>query len=169
MFSGSFGAFRKYENQDMNSQDGVISAARDSADFYRNLPVLSFLIEAMKGRLHADVPRDWWIVVADITGSTQAIEAGAYKKVNTVGVACIAAVANVDRDIDLPFVFGGDGATLAVPEVLRVRAESALRGAQRLARERFGLALRVGLVRVDELSDRGFWVRLAKVRLCRRM
>jgi hypothetical protein len=29
--------------------------------------------------------------------STKAIEAGAYKKVNTVGVACIAAVVNVDE------------------------------------------------------------------------
>lgn len=119
----------------------------------------------MKGRLHADVPRDWWIVVADVAGSTQAIESGAYKKVNTVGVACIAAVANVDRGIDLPFVFGGDGATLAVPESLRERAEHALRGAQRLALERFGLDLRVGLVKVGELQDQGFWVRLAKVRL----
>lgn len=149
----------------MNNAHGVIPAANDSAGFYRNLPVLSSLTEAMKGRLHVDVPRDWWIVVADVAGSTRAIEAGAYKKVNTVGVACIAAVANVDRTIDLPFVFGGDGATLAVPEVLRERVECALRGAQRLARERFGLDLRVGLVRVDELADQGFWVRLAKVRL----
>lgn len=149
----------------MNNAHGVIPAAYDSVGFYRNLPALSSLSEAMKGRLHADVPRDWWIVVADVAGSTRAIEAGDYKKVNTVGVACIAAVANVDRSIDLPFVFGGDGATLAVPEVLRERVECALRGAQRLARERFGLDLRVGLVRVDELADQGFWVRLAKVRL----
>jgi hypothetical protein len=149
----------------MKSKIGEIPATHDSADFYRKLTVLSSLTEAMKGRLHVDVPRDWWIVVADVAGSTQAIKAGAYKKVNTVGVACIAAVANVDRDIDLPFVFGGDGATLAVPEMLRERAECALRGAQHLARERFGLDLLVGLVRVADLADQGFWVRLAKVRL----
>lgn len=149
----------------MNTGSSAIASLSDSSDFYRNLPTLSSLSEAMKGRLHADVPQDWWIAVADVAGSTQAIESGAYKKVNTVGVACIAAVANVDRGIDLPFVFGGDGATLAVPENLRERAECALRGAQRLARESFDLVLRVGLVRVGDLTEQGFWVRLAKVRL----
>ena len=107
----------------------------DSANFYRNLPLLTSFAEATKSALHADVPGDWWIVVADIIGSTEAIKTGAYKKVNTVGVACIAAVTNVDRNIDLPFVFGGDGATFAIPEVLRERVVIALRGSQRLARE----------------------------------
>jgi len=133
--------------------------------FYRNLPVILSFAGATEGRLHADVPRDWWIVIADVIGSTKAIEAGAYKKVNTVGVACIAAVANVDRAIDLPFVFGGDGATFAVPDMLVERVVLALRAAQQLAREGFGLALRVGLVRVSELVDQGFWVRLGKVQL----
>jgi hypothetical protein len=140
-------------------------AARDSVNFYRDLAALSSFAEGTEGRLHADVPEDWWIVIADVAGSTRAIEAGAYKNVNTVGVACIAAVANVDRGIDLPFVFGGDGATLAVPDVLRKRVVCALRGAQRLAREAFGLTLRVGLVSVGQLAEQGHWVRLAKVRL----
>lgn len=137
----------------------------DSIHFYRDLAPLSSFAAATEGRLHSDVPRDWWVVVADVEGSTRAIQAGAYKKVNTVGVACIAAVANVDRRIDLPFVFGGDGATLAVPDALCERAVCALRGAQRLARESFGLTLRVGLVPVHELTGGGSWVRLAKVRL----
>ena len=103
--------------------------------------------------------------IADVIGSTKAIEAGAYKKVNTVGVACIAAVVNVDRSVEMPFVFGGDGATFAVPDALRERVIPALREAQRLSRESFDLSLRVGLVRVSDLLDKGLWVRLAKVRL----
>ena len=151
--------------QDIVADIRLFSAADSSVNFYRNLPMLTTFIEATEGRLHVDVPGDWWVVVADIINSTQAIEAGAYKKVNTVGVACIAAVVNVDRSIDLPFVFGGDGVTCAIPDVMRERAVSALRGAQRLARESFGLELRVGLVQVSELVEQGFWVRLAKVRL----
>jgi hypothetical protein len=139
----------------------------DSAGFYRDLRAIHSFAEAAEGRLHVDVPGDWWIVIADVVNSTQAIESGAYKKVNTVGVACIAAVANVDRAIDLPFVFGGDGATFAIPGALRERVIPALRGAQRLARESFGLSLRVGLVRVADLAEQGYWVRLAKVRLSR--
>ncbi|HKW38493.1 MAG TPA: DUF3095 domain-containing protein [Burkholderiales bacterium] len=139
--------------------------ARDSIHFYRDLPPVLSFAKAMQGRVHADVPADWWIVIADVVGSTKAIQAGDYKKVNTVGVACIAAVANVDRAVDLPFIFGGDGATFAVPDALRERVIVALRAAQALAREGFGLALRVGLVRVSELVGQNFWVRLGKVRL----
>lgn len=133
--------------------------------FYRDLPALLSFSDAAESRLHADVPQDWWVVIADVAGSTKAIEAGAYKKVNTVGVACIAAVVNVDRNIDLPFIFGGDGATFAVPEQLRERVIMALRAAQQLARESFDLLLRVGLVRVSELVAQGYWVRLGKLRL----
>lgn len=143
----------------------VVGSVQGSLNFYRDLPVLEAFAEATEARMHVDLPADWWIVIADVAGSTQAIEHGAYKKVNTVGVACIAAVANVDRAVDLPFVFGGDGATFAIPERLRERAIIALRGAQRLAREGFGLNLRVGLLRVSDLLEQGYWVRLARVRL----
>lgn len=140
-------------------------AEAGSINFYHDLAPLGSFAEATEGRRHVDVPEDWWVVIADVTGSTHAIEQGAYKKVNTVGVACIAAVSNVDRAVDLPFVFGGDGATFAIPEVLRERVIHALRGAQRLARQSFGLDLRVGLVPVRELVEHGYWVRLAKIRL----
>ncbi|MEN3367802.1 MAG: hypothetical protein V7606_5076 [Burkholderiales bacterium] len=137
----------------------------DPVNFYRDLPVIPSFAEAATGRSHPYVPDDWWIVVADVAGSTQAIEAGAYKDVNTVGVACIAAVVNVDRGIDIPYVFGGDGAFFAIPGSLFERVLPALRAAQKLARENFGLALRVGLVRVEELNGRGHPVRMGKVRI----
>ena len=111
-----------------------MSTDTSSLNFYRELPALLSLAEVTLSRLHADLPEDWWIVVADVAGSTKAIEEGAYKKVNTVGVACIAAVINVDKSIDLPFVFGGDGATFAIPGMLREQVIRALRGAQKLAR-----------------------------------
>ena len=136
-----------------------------SADFYRDLPVLESFAETIETARHAQVPGDWWIVVADVVGSTKVIEAGGYKKVNTVGVACIAAVVNVDRSVELPFVFGGDGATFAVPNSLLERVLPALREAQRLARESFDMLLRVGLVQVASLSAKGMQVRLAKIRL----
>jgi hypothetical protein len=136
-----------------------------SLHFYRDLPKLESFSLATESRLHNDVPDDWWVVIADVAGSTKAIEAGAYKKVNTVGVACIAAVANVDRSIELPFIFGGDGATFAIPEKMRERVILALRAAQRLSRKSFGLHLRVGLVRVSDLTSQGYWVRLGKLQL----
>jgi hypothetical protein len=137
----------------------------NTTHFYRDLPVIPSFSEATEGNSHAYLPRDWWVVIADIAGSTQAIETGNYKKVNTVGVACIAAVVNVDRSIDLPFIFGGDGATFAIPDALREDAIKALRAAQQLARVSFGLELRVGLVRVAELVTENYWLRIGKVQL----
>src|SRR5438046_7544234 len=134
-------------------------------NFYHDLPVLKSFAEAIETDRTASVSGDWWIVIAYVIDSTKAIEAGAYKKVNTVGVACIAAVVNVDRSVEMPFVFGGDGATFAVPDTLRERVIPALREAQRLSRESFDLLLRVGLVRVSDLLDNGLRAGLAKVRL----
>lgn len=136
-----------------------------TANYYRDLPALESFADAIETGRHAQVPANWWIVVADVVDSTRAIESGAYKKVNTVGAACIAVVVNVDRSVDIPFVFGGDGATFALPDTLRERAIPALREAQRLSRESFGLSLRVGLVQVSTLLDSGVEVRLAKIRL----
>ncbi|MBS0307403.1 MAG: DUF3095 domain-containing protein [Proteobacteria bacterium] len=139
--------------------------AADTLHFYRDLPALSSFADVAQQHAHADLPGDWWIAIADVVGSTKAIEAGAYKKVNTVGVACIAAVVNVDRAIDLPFIFGGDGATFAIPDSLRERVILALRGAQQLAQDSFGLNLRVGLVQVASLTAQDFYVRMGKIKL----
>ena len=142
-----------------------MSESHDSVHFYQDLPTILSFAEATESRSHTDVPGDWWIVIADVIGSTKAIEAGAYKNVNTIGVACIAAVVNVNRAIDLPFIFGGDGATFAVPNSLRERVIIVLRAAQKLARESFGLDLRVGLIQVSELIKENYWVKCGKVRL----
>jgi hypothetical protein len=142
----------------------LIESVAMTTDFYRDLAPLGSFADALETGRHSPVPGDWWIVVADVIGSTQAIAAGAYKKVNTVGAACIAAVVNVDRSVDIPFVFGGDGATFAVPGALRDRLIPALREAQRLSRQSFGLQLRAGMVPVAALRGDGFAVQLARVR-----
>ena len=149
----------------MNAPVGQSDTLMTTVNFYRDLPVLESFAQTIETARHAPVPDDWWIVVADVIGSTKAIEAGAYKKVNTVGVACIAAVVNVDRNVEMPFAFGGDGATFAIPERLRDGVIPALREAQRLSRESFELSLRVGLVQVSTMIDRGLAVRVAKIRM----
>jgi hypothetical protein len=136
-----------------------------TANYYHDLPALESFADAIETDRHVQVPSDWWIVVADVTGSTQAIESGAYKKVNTVGAACIAAVVNVDRSVDIPFVFGGDGATFVVPDTMRDRVIPALREAQHLSRQSFDLLLRVGMVPISTLVAKGLRVRLAKIRV----
>ena len=58
-----------------------------SVSFYSNLPVfLDYMGVADENNFH-DVPDDWLIVVADVKGSTSAIESGRYKDVNILGAS----------------------------------------------------------------------------------
>jgi Protein of unknown function (DUF3095) len=156
-------------NKHVNESNPQLSSTRNpqliTRDFYQHLPIIESFEQATLASNHTDVPPDWLIVIADVVGSTQAIVNGQYKAVNSIGVACIAAVVNVDRNVEIPYVFGGDGATFAVPEIMLQKVENALRGAQLLARDSFGLGLRVGLVRVADLNAEQFYVRLGKLKL----
>ena len=103
-------------------------------------------------------------MISDVRGSTQAIEAGRYKDVNALGVSSIVAIQNALPELELPYVFGGDGATLLVPGSRLAAVESALRGVQKLAREAFDLELRAATVPVEELISAGERVRVARFR-----
>jgi hypothetical protein len=108
------------------------------------------------------VPEDWHIVITDIRGSTGHIEAGSYKTVNMVGALSIVAILNLDRDIDLPFVFGGDGASMAIPSSLLEKAQGALESVRDIASHEFKMELRIGIVPVKDLYGAGHNLRLAK-------
>ena len=104
------------------------------------------------------------IFVADVRNSTEALRGGLYRAVNLVGAACIVAVLNRCRGTALPFVFGGDGATLAAPASLASSIERELQGVAMMAKKQLDLALRVGRVPVRELRATGFNVEAAKYR-----
>jgi hypothetical protein len=59
-----------------------------------------------------------YILITDIIESTNAIDQGRYKDVNLLGACSIIAVLNIAQKIDIPYVFGGDGASIAIPSIL---------------------------------------------------
>ena len=131
-------------------------------NFYANLSTFSDFKELCEMENYAKVPDDWLIVLTDIQGSTQAISAGKYREVNSVGVASIIAVINAVKPISIPFIFGGDGATLCVPSSKKEAVKNAILGAKRLALEQFGLSLRVGMVPVADVRRGGYEVFVGK-------
>jgi hypothetical protein len=126
-----------------------------SLDFFRNLSGFTDFFDAAKLRYYAPAPQDWVILIADVEDSTKAIETGRYKEVNMVGAACITAVVNTLRDISIPYVFGGDGATILVPASHKQAALTALHAIKTMARQAYDLGLRVGAVEVSEVTRRG--------------
>jgi hypothetical protein len=136
-----------------------------SERFFADLPAFDGFAGAVEPERYQDVPDDWCVAITDVVGSTAAIAAGRYKEVNVIGAASIISMNNAAKDLLLPYVFGGDGATLLFPSSRREAIGAALRALQHLARERFDLGLRVGVVPVSELRADGFPLRLARFRL----
>jgi len=133
--------------------------------FYNDLAPFKQFDEFTAFEAYTPVPADWVVMIANIEGSTRAIEAGNYKAVNMVGAASITAVLNTRGEVDIPFVFGGDGGTLVVPGGLSAAAGEALLRLQAASQDLFGLSLRVGAVPVADLRAQGHDVRVRKFEL----
>ena len=140
----------------------VETTTSESPGFYAALPVFDRFEDVHDPARYSSVPNHWDVVVTDVEGSTKAIEAGRYKDVNALGVASIVALRNALPEFDLPFVFGGDGATILTPMSERARVHEALRGIRVMATDALGMAMRASMVPVSELDTAGYAVRVAR-------
>lgn len=136
-----------------------------SSGFVESLPLIRTMREAVEPGVYRRLPEDWLIALTDVRGSTENLAAGRYKEVNGVGVAAIAAVRNLHKPEEIPFVFGGDGATFCLPPERREDVEMVLRASKRMAREDFGLELRIGIVPHRDILAGGREVRVARLQL----
>ena len=136
----------------------------ESESFYARLPEFTDFVEVTNVAHYRPVPSDWSVVITDVIGSTVAIEAGRYKDVNALGVASIVALRNALGSLEIPYVFGGDGATILVPDSRRAAVEAALRGIRAMARESFGMDMRTSLVSIAELETAGHAVLVGRYR-----
>ncbi len=133
--------------------------------FYAELPLLTEFADVARPDSCTPLPEDWHVVMCDVRNSTAAVEAGHYKHVNTVGAAIITAVLNTAGDIDIPFIFEGDGAMLCVPAQLLEAARGALLQTQALARKSFDLDLRIATLPMAQIRAAGLNIRVARYRV----
>lgn len=129
---------------------------------YAGIPVFRGFARVMDPVLYLPLPDDWSVGIADIVQSTQAIAEKRYKTVNMAGAAVIAAVTNALDHREFPFVFGGDGASFAVPPSDIEAAREAMAATANWVREDLGLTLRVALVPVTAIRAQGHDVRIAR-------
>ena len=145
----------------------MTDVSAESELFYQSLPVFSDFAKVSDAAAFAPLPEDWTLLASDIVRSRDAIAEGRYKDVNMVAAAAVAAVLNVAGRADLPFVFGGDGALVAVPPGLVDAASRALVSVRVMARETSGLRLRVAAIPVAALRKAGADLQVAKFELSR--
>jgi hypothetical protein len=137
------------------------SANSDSEDFYDRIPVFRGFPSVVDETLYRPLPQDWLIGTTDVVGSTRAIRENRYKAVNMAGAAGIAAVVNA-LGREFPFVFGGDGASFAVPPSWADKARDALAATLRWTADELSLELRGAMVPVKVIRDHGLDVRVAR-------
>jgi hypothetical protein len=134
----------------------------DSKRFYDAIPVFDRFSELVNPAFYRPLPDDWSIGLADVVQSTLAIRANRYKAVNMAGASVIAAVSNALQHQDFPFVFGGDGASFAVPPEAAAAAREALAATAAWVREHLDLTLRVALVPIGAVRAQGRDVLVAR-------
>jgi len=138
------------------------SAMDPDTDYYASLPVFEGFSRILDPERYRPLPDGWLLGFTDVVGSTQAIQAGRYKAVNTAGASAIAAVTNALQGRAFPFVFGGDGASLAVAAGDEAIVRGALAATATWAREELDLVTRAALVPVSAVRAQGLDVGVAR-------
>ncbi|TGK28122.1 DUF3095 domain-containing protein [Leptospira gomenensis] len=137
----------------------------NTQNFYKYLPSLSSFAEIIEPSNYYTVPDDWNLVITDVVNSTDAIQNGNYKDVNIAGGITAMAVSNLMGDMDYPFLFGGDGMTLLLPDSVLPGVTDILFSIRELVKTNFGLKLRAGIVNVGELKRSGKELKLCKLKI----
>ena len=125
-----------------------MSEATPTENFYAGVPVFRGFANVVDRERYQPLPDDWLIGIADVVDSTKAVQAKRYKAVNMAGAAVIVAITNALGHREFPFVFGGDGASFAVPPSAAAIAREALAATAAWVKEELDLTLRTGLVPV---------------------
>ncbi|MBP6925488.1 MAG: DUF3095 family protein [Candidatus Pacebacteria bacterium] len=138
-----------------------------SKNFFSTLPSedlpLSELLSQPKN--FTRVPDDWVLILTDIEKSSSHFAADHYQEINLVAVSSISIVLNVSKkhDILIPFIYGGDGATMIVPPEMAEECLGCLATLQQNSLTRFNMNLRVFSMPVKDVHDAGFPISIAKI------
>lgn len=117
-----------------------------------------------------EVPPDWHIVVTDIRNSTGAYDKGKYFEMNIASASCIIIAMNIAKKerLEIPFIYGGDGAAIVVPPDLLEETLEELSTLRNNVSKNFDISLRVGDVCVQEIIDAGYHLVVAKYQVAKK-
>ena len=141
----------------------------NATNFYANLEVQDTSISALLGKKKnfEELPEDWHILVADIRNSTQAVQNGNHNHVNLVATGCVIAVLNLaeTHNLNVPFFFGGDGATFLIPEVILEQSLSVLQKHNLNTEKNFGFSLAIGSYSIANIYKENIDLKIARVKV----
>ena len=113
------------------------------------------------------IPEDWYVFVVDIENSTQAVQKGMHEKVNLSATGSIVTVLNqikkTNKEIRIPYFFGGDGTTFIIPSKFQKKILSLLENYRHHVKTTTSLILRVGCMQVIEIYKLKHQIKIAKL------
>tara|TARA_R110000868_G_scaffold44767_2_gene149131 strand:- start:32 stop:1195 length:1164 start_codon:yes stop_codon:yes gene_type:complete len=120
-----------------------------------------------------NVPESWYVIVVDIQNSTNAVKEGNHHQVNLTATGAIISVLNTIRkfqgNIEIPYFFGGDGATFIVPFSHLDKIVQVLDNYRIHIKRKTNLVLRVGQIHVKELDEKNVQLKIAKHQLTEKL
>jgi len=153
-----------------NSLSIAYQQMKDNRTFYKKLINHTLSLEGLlaKERLFKPLPADWHIVMADVKNSTTAVKNGLHHDVNLTATGSVIAVLNILRDIDkqlqVPYFFGGDGATFLVPDFVVPQVLTVLENFRHHVQKNLYLELKVGAIAAGEMYKENRLIKIAKFR-----
>jgi hypothetical protein len=142
-------------------QTKVDQEAEDDS-FYQALVPFDSFDDVVRRDRYRPLPNDWIIAVTDVIHSTEAIEQGRYREVNTAGAAVLAAVSNALPDLQFPSTFGGDGASFAAPGAYSSIIKDTLAKTAAWAEDALGLTLRIAVIPIADIRSQHLDVLVAR-------
>ena len=138
----------------------------DSKEFYESLNIVPSFREVSHHHLYKPLPDDWYLALADIRGSTDAIRLGKYKEVNMAGASIIAALNNFYGNKNLlPYLFGGDGSFIALPNQKIDEIKGILSFCKKAVKDAYNLEMAIGLISMREIREQGHDIQVARLEL----
>ncbi len=134
--------------------------------FYKNIPVTnqSFVDLISHKKNFKPIPKDWFVIVADIENSTEMFDAGKYKDMNIISSSTVAVAVNVaiKSHLEIPFIYGGDGATIIAPKEVVKEILGELISLRENAKQNFNITMRVGYMSIADIYEIGKKISIAK-------
>ena len=133
--------------------------------FYSTLKAITTFTDVVNSDVYTQLPDNWSIISSDVRSSTKAIKKGKYKEVNMAGACIIAAISNYFKPLEIPFIFGGDGSTIAIPPCDIDEINGILSYSQQAVKDVYDLDLATGCISMKEIRDAGYDISVAKYEL----
>ena len=117
----------------------------------------------------SEIPTSWHVLVVDVENSTKAVADGKHQAINLTATGAIISVLNTirkrDKSIEIPYFFGGDGATFIVPNILLEEVNLVLENYSLHIKKNTDFTLRVGHISVSKLKALRTNIRVLKHQL----